>query len=267
MCRQLNVSKQGYYEWRKRRPSRTKLRHEYLQEQIRRIYDEHKGRYGSPRIAQQLYDEGIETSKRVVALLMREAGLCAKGFQRRTASYGKGKSIEEAIKENLLKRQFDQDQVDAIWVTDITYIPCSDGRLYLCTYIDLTTRIPRCFDLSSSMKKEIVLRPIERYTEKLPDVIHSDRGSQYRSHRFRELLEEKHVLHSMSEPATPVDNAVVESFFKSIKRELVYPNRHKTKSEMKVLIQDYLLDYYPNRRIHTKFMMTPGKYEDQLAGI
>ena len=134
----------------------------------------------------------METNKRVVARLMREAGLCAKGFHRRTASYGKGQSIEEAIKENFLKRQFDQDGIDAIRATDVTFIPCSDGRLYLCPYIDLTTRIPRCFELSTSMKQEIVLRPTESYTKKLPDVIHSDRGSQYRSHRFRELLEQKH---------------------------------------------------------------------------
>ena len=261
MCRHLNVSKQGYYEWRRRKPSRTKLRHEYLKEQIRRIYYEHKGRYGSPRIAQQLYDEGIETNKRVVAWLMREIGLCAKGFHRRSTSYGQGKSIEEMIKENLVKRQFNQDDIDAVWVTDITYISCSDGRLYLSTYIDLATRIPRCFAISTSMKKEIVLRPLEQYRKTLPGVIHSDRKSQYRSHRYCDLLEEKQILHSMSQPGTPVDNAVVESFFKSIKRERVHPNMHKTKVEMRVLIQDYLLDYYVHKRIHTKFIMTPHKHE------
>ncbi len=192
---------------------------------------------------------------------MREIGLCAKEFHRHSTSYGQDKSIEEVIKENFLKRQFDQDDIDAIWVTDITYIACSDGRLYLSTYIDLATRIPRCFAISTSMKKEIVLRPLEQYRKTLPGVIHSDRKSQYRSHRYRDLLKEKQILHSMSQPGTPVDNAVVESFFKSIKRERVHPNMHKTKVEMRVLIQDYLLDYYVHKRIHTKFIMTPHKHE------
>lgn len=261
MCRILNVSGQGYYLWRNRRPSRTQLRHNFLKENIKRVFYEHKGRYGSPRIAQQLYDEGIETNKRVVAVLMREMNLCAKGFHRRKSSYGRGKAIEEIVKENLLNRQFEQSQIDAVWVTDITYIPCNDGRLYLSTYIDLATRIPRCYMVDSHMKKEIVVRPLQIYKGEFPTVIHSDRGSQYRSLSYQELLTDHHITHSMSQPGTPVDNAVIESFHRSIKRELIEPNKHKSKIEMKVLIQDYLEDYYPNKRIHTKFMMTPRQFE------
>lgn len=264
MCSLLSVSRGGYYEWLKRKPSQTKLRHEFLSKEIKRIYHEHKGRYGSPRIALQLYEEGIETNKRVVAVLMRKMRLCAKGYHRRKPSYGQPKPIEAAIKENLLNRQFNQDIVDAIWVTDITYISCLDGRLYLSTYIDLTTRIPRCFSIENHMKKSIVIDPLVDYKGKYPDFIHSDRGSQYRSYAFQEVLEKHGIVHSMSEPGTPVDNAVVESYHRTIKRELIYPNKHKSKAEMKVLIIDYLTDYYPDKRIHTKLKMTPKKFEESL---
>lgn len=102
MCRLLSVTRQGYYDWIQRKPSQRSLRHQFLEKEIKRVYDEHKGRYGSPRIALQLYEEGIETNKRVVAELMRKMGLCAKGYHRRKSSYGHPKPIETAIKENSL---------------------------------------------------------------------------------------------------------------------------------------------------------------------
>lgn len=117
------------------------------------------------------------------------------------------------------------------------------------------------------MKKRIVISPLEMYQGNKPQIIHSDRGSQYRSHEYRDLLEKEQIIHSMSEPGTPVDNAVIESFHKSIKRELVYPNKHRTKSEMRILIQDYLMDYYVDKRIHTKFNMILGKYEQLLGQV
>lgn len=125
------------------------------------------------------------------------------------------------------------------------------------------------FELISSLilKIHIVIDPLLQYDGKLPTIIHGDRGSQYTSHRYQELLESKEIQHSMSAPGTPVDNAVIESFHKSIKRELIYPNRHKTKAEMKVLITKYISDYYIHERIHTKFMMTPHKYEQQISHV
>lgn len=264
MCQLLSITRQGYYEWVKRKPSQTKLRHQFLEKEIKRVYEENKGRYGSPRIALQLYEEGIETNKRVVAVLMRKNGLCAKGYHRRKPSYGLPKPIETAFKENLLNRQFNQEAINAIWVTDITYITCTYGRIYLSTFIDLTTRIPRCFKIAQHMKKSIVLDPLHHFKGSFPNMIHSDRGSQYRSLAFQDFLEKKPIIHSMSEPGTPVDNAVIESFHRSIKRELIIPNKHKSMAEMKVIIHEFLSDYYPNKRIHTKFNMTPKQFENNL---
>lgn len=217
-----------------------------------------------PQELLQLYEEGIETNKRVVAVLMRKMGLCARGYHRRKPSYGQPKPIETAAKDNLLNREFNQERIDEIWVTDITYISCSDGHLYLSTYIDLTTRIPRCFVVERHMRKSIVLNPLTSYPGRLPKMIHSDRGSQYRSYDYQELLEEYFITHSMSEPGTPVDNAVIESYHRSIKRELIIPNKHKTMAEMRVLIHNYLIDYYSDKRIHSKLKMTPRKYEEIL---
>lgn len=248
----------------KRPPSELSRRHEYLKIEIRRIFERHQGRYGSPRVVLALLEEGIDTNIRVVAKLMREMHLCAEGYHRRKKSYGQNKAIEDVIRDNLLNREFDQAIIDRVWVTDITYIQCKDGRLYLSTYIDLTTRIPRCFKVHANMKKHIVIDPIRNYKGSLPEIIHSDRGSQYRSYDYRDLLESKRITHSMSEPGTPVDNAVIESYHKSIKRELIYPNKNKTKAEIKVLIHEYLTNYYVNQRIHTKFKMTPAQYESQI---
>ncbi len=250
--------------WIKRKPSNRALIHEYLSNEIKRVFYEHKGRYGSPRIALHLYDEGIETNKRVVAMLMRKMNLCAKWYTKRKSTYGKTKEFQLIIKENLLNREFDQEVIDKIWVTDITYIHCSDGMIYLSTYIDLTTRIPRCYAIYNHMKKSIVIDPLVNYKSDLPEMIHSDQGSQYRSYAYRDLLNKHEIQHSMSKAGTPVDNAVIESFHKSIKRELIIPNKGKTKAEMKMLICDYLDNYYSKKRIHTKLGMTPLKYEAKL---
>ena len=220
------------------------LRHDYLKSEIQKCtFEEHKGRFGSPRIFLALLREGIKTNIRVVAELMRDMKLCSKGYIRRKKSYGQNKSIEDVVKENLLNRVFNQTMIDRVWVTDITYIQCKDGRLYLSTYIDLTTRIPRCFKIHTNMKIHIVIDPIKSYNDLLPSIIHSDQCSQYKSYDYRDLLESKGISHSMSEPVTLVDNAVIESYHKSIKRELIYPNKNK--------------HYCIKQRIYTKFKMTP----------
>jgi putative transposase len=112
------------------------------------------------------------------------------------------------IRENILNRAFDQDVMDTVRVTNITYIPCIDGSLYRSTYIDLATRIPRTFKVAPNMRKHLVINPLLKYSGKMPDAIHSDRGSQYRSYDYRDLLKENNIVHCMSEPGTPVNNRV-----------------------------------------------------------
>lgn len=257
----------GYYNYRQHQPSKTALHHEWLTVQIKRIFDQHKGRYGSPRIALQLYDEGIETNKRVVAMLMQRAGLVGVyGRQRRKKQHLRIK--ENVLHENLLNRDFQCLQPNAIFVSDITYVRCSDGMLYLTLYLDLATRFPKEYAITENMKKTCVVEPLNRLISagyaQAGTIIHSDQGSQYRSFAMASLCETHGLRQSMSRPGRPIDNAVAEAFFKTLKMEVVYPNRHLTKAKMGVILCNYLDRYYPEERIHTSLGMSPKQYEQRL---
>ena len=262
----MTVLRQGYYAWINRKPSQRELKHQFLEGEIERVFKEHKGRYGSPRITLQLYEEGIETNKRVVAVLMRKMGLCAKGYHRRKASYGLSKNIETAVKENLLNREFNQETIDTIWVTDITYISCSDGRLYLSTYIDLTTRIPRCFAIEVHMKKEIVMQPLKDYRGILPKMIHSDNGAEFINtsaiskelSQFELTLEKLGIKHVRTQPYSPWQNGKVERSHR-LDNDRIYSSAiFKSEKHIKKRVSRYNSRY---NNIHTKVLgfMSPNE--------
>lgn len=257
----------GYYLYRRRQPSKRSLRHDWLTIQIKRVFEKHKGRYGSPRIALTLYNEGIETNKRVVAMLMQRAGLVSVyGRQRRQKQRLRFK--EDMLRQNLLNRDFNCQQANTVFVSDITYIRCHDGMLYLTLYLDLATRFPKAYGITGSMKMACVIDPLKQlinagYAQR-GTIIHSDQGSQYRSYAMANLCEAHGLIQSMSRPGRPIDNAVAEAFFKTLKMEVIYPNRHLTKAKMMVLLGDYLDRYYPEERIHTSLGMTPKQYEQRL---
>ncbi|MFV0424224.1 MAG: IS3 family transposase [Bacilli bacterium] len=261
LCKLLNVSRAGYYEFQTRRKSKTQIKREYIESQVIRVYKEHKGRYGSPRIANQLYEEGIETNKRVVAELMAKNSLVAITHKRKKNN--NSNKFEEAVRENSLNRIFNQKDINNVWCGDITYVRCSDGTLYVSTYVDLGSRMDVSYDVRSNMKKELVLKSLEETFagKRFPKMIHTDGGSQYRSYKFKELMEKYGISHSMSAPGTPIDNAVIESFFNTLKKELIYPNKGKTMAQMRILIKGYMEEYYPKKRHHTTIGMTPEKYE------
>lgn len=257
----------GYYNYCKRIPSEKTLRHEWLTTEIKRIFEQHKGRYGSPRIALQLYSEGIETNKRVVAMLMQRAGLVSIYSYKRRRKQHLG-SKEGVLHMNLLNRNFFTLNPNSIFVTDITYIRCIDGMLYLTLYLDLASRSPKSYSLTENMKKNCVIEPLKHLVKKgyakQGTIIHSDQGSQYRSYEMAAICTKHGLKQSMSRPGKPVDNAIAESFFKTLKTEVVNPNRHLTKAEMNVMLRNYLDRYYPIERIHTAFGMSPNDYEQKL---
>ncbi len=235
-----------------------------ITKEVIRVFKEHKGRYGSPRIALQLFNEGIETNKRVVAEIMRDNNLIAVGY-RRKRKYRDQKTLDDYVRENLLNREFYAKSKGKILCSDITYIPHKTGMLYLSVYIDIYSRNLVCYKLSTNMKSALVTEELENYlrvnsTEDM--IIHTDRGSQYTSKEFRNLLEEYSVVHSMSRPGNPYDNAVCESFFSNFKKEVVYPNRNKSKHFLISEMIDYLEDYYPNKRYHSTLGMTPLQFEE-----
>ncbi len=199
-------------------------------------------------------------------MLMQRAGLISIYSRNRKKNRTSKKGI---TKENLLKRNFKSTTAGEIFVTDITYVPCSDGVMYLTIYLDLAVRKPRTFGITNHMRKECVTDPLKKLIAKgftcEGSIVHSDQGSQYRSFAFAGICEEHGLMQSMSPPGSPIDNAVAESFFNTVKTEVVKPNRHLTKAQMEVVLRNYLEDYYPEERIHTTLGMTPNAYEQWLV--
>lgn len=199
---------------------------------------------------------------------MRNVGLCAITHRRKKKS-PQIKTIEHYVEANILNRAFGGKHINQVWIEDITYIPCKAGTLYLSMFIDIASKMPRGYVIANHMKANIVVTALKqglnqiKYTERM--IVHTDRGSQYRSDEFVHLISKNKLIHSMSRPGNPIDNAVMESFFKTLKTELIYPNKHQTKAHMKVLIEDYLFNYYPKERYHTSFGMTPYDYEFHYA--
>ncbi len=198
---------------------------------------------------------------------MQRAGLVS-GYSRKRRKRQAHQTKEGGLHDNLLKRDFNSPMPGMIFVTDITYVPCSDGKLYLTAYLDLATRTPKSYGITNHIRKSGVIEPLERLIRQgdILDgaILRGDQGSQYRSYAFAELCGNSHLKQSMSAAGKPIDNAVAEAFFKTIKTEVIKPNCHLTKAQMEVVLRNYLDDYYPERRIHTTLGITPLQYEQQL---
>lgn len=257
MCQVLQVSRSGYYKWLTGKPSRRMLFNELLIKNIQQIYRANKGRYGSPRIAKELQMQGIKASVHLVAKLMRKEKLRSivrKRFKQTTDSKHK-----YPVVENKLMQQFTVKEKNEVWVSDITYISTAQGWLYLTTVIDLLDRKVIGWALSHNMtakdtsiaafKMALQNRPITNANQKL--IFHSDRGIQYACEEFvAELSHYKTIVRSMSRKGNCWDNAVAESFFKTLKVELVYQNKYETKQQAALSVFEYIETFYNTRRRH-----------------
>ena len=223
MCRVLGVSESGFYAWRKRPPCQRKREDAHLTDEIRQEFHTHRGRYGSPRLHAELRDQGRSISRKRVARLMREAGLCAKRKRRRVLTTRR--DITHPVAPNTLNRDFTAPEPNTKWVSDITYIPTTQGWLSLAVTLDLYSRIVVGWSMSTSCDDELVghaLRmALARRCPKAGLLHHSDRGSQYTSRAYRLILEQAEILVSMSRKGNCWDNAAMESFFGSLKEECV----------------------------------------------
>lgn len=257
MCQVLQVSRSGYYKWLLSKPSKRALLNELLIKNIQQIYSVNKGRYGSPRIAKELQMQGMRASVHLVAKLMRKEKLRSivrKRFKQTTNSKHK-----YPVVENRLMQQFTVKEKNEVWVSDITYISTVQGWLYLTTVIDLLDRKVIGWALSHNMtakdtsiaafKMALQNRPITNANQKL--MFHSDRGIQYACGEFvAELAACKTIVRSMSRKGNCWDNAVAESFFKTLKVELVYQNKYETKQQAALSIFEYIETFYNTRRRH-----------------
>jgi transposase InsO family protein len=266
MCRVLEVSRSGYYRWLKSKPSRRELDNRQLDAQIREIYDNSKGRYGSPKIQKELDDRGRKVSKNRVARRMSKAGLRSKIRRKYRVTTDSRHNLPVA--PNLLERDFTTQFPDRAWVSDITYLNTRSGWLYLTVIIDLFSRMVVGWALSSSLSHEMVVTALKRAIRRRRPgkglIFHSDRGVQYACADFRKELAKHEFIQSMSRKADCWDNAVAESFFGILKTELVYHERYEGHQDALHSIFEYIEVFYNRQRRHSTLdYLCPAEYEKQ----
>lgn len=262
----LGVSSSGYYDWLSRSPSSREQANKILDEQIKVIYMENKQRYGSPRITRVLQAQTISCSHTRVERRMRHMGL--KALAKRKFKVTTDSAHNKPVFDNVLNRNFSASNVNEKWVGDISYVKTDEGWLYLAVIIDLYSRAVIGWSMSRRMKKDLVCDALMMalFKRKLPKkvIVHSDRGSQYCSQKYRNIIKQNQLIGSMSRRGNCWDNAIAESFFHSLKTELVHVNHYKTRREASQSIFQYIEGYYNQKRIHSSIdYKTP--FEVELA--
>jgi putative transposase len=267
MAKVLKVRRSGFYAWCKRVPSSRKLAETELVAQLRHIQTEMKHRYGSPRLTRELAARGTQVGHNRVARLIAKHGLYAvrKKQFRITTKSSKG----QWVAENLLDRQFSVAAPNAAWVSDITYIATAEGWLYLAIVLDLCSRRVVGWSMGARIDAQLVLEALMMaLTRRQPPrglIFHSDRGCQYASRMFRKATARWAIRQSMSRKGNCWDNACAESFFKTLKVELIGKYIYASRSEAKSAIFEYVEVFYNRKRLHSTLdYHSPADYEQRL---
>jgi len=268
MCRVLTVSRSGYYEWRDRSPSTRQQANVRLAAHVHRIYVEHKGRAGSPRITRQLRDEGHSAGRHRVARVMCAERLRAKAARKYKATTNSNHGLPVA--PNLLEQDFSATLPNQKWVSDITYIPTDEGWLYLAVVLDLYSRLVVGWAMSERMTSKLVCEALTMglWRRKMPKgvIVHSDRGSQYCSAEYQRLLNDHKLICSMSKKGDCYDNAAMESWNHSLKVEAIHGERFITRDAAKAHVFEYIEVYYNRKRLHSRLgYLSPETYEARKA--
>jgi putative transposase len=267
LCDALGVSRSGYYAWLARKPSDAEVRREELTEEVKPIHAQVKARYGSPRIHAELVDRGYECSVNFVAQVMRDAGIAAKTKRKFRQTTDSNHTLPVA--PNVLDRDFNPAEPNTSWVADVTYIPTREGWLYLAVVEDLFSRRVVGWSMDATMTSRLVVDALEmalaarlQGSSSSALVAHSDRGSQYASEHYQRRLSEEGIECSMSRRGNCWDNAAMESFFASLKKELVHDEDYATREEAKASIFEYIEAFYNRVRRHSALgYVAPEKYE------
>lgn len=264
LCDTLAVSPAGYYAWRQRFPSARQQRHDALVVEIRTIHAEVKARYGSPRIHAELVARGHDCCVNTVAKLMHDHGIAAKTARKFRCTTDSSHALPVA--DNLLDRQFNPAAANEAWVADITYIPTREGWLYLAAVEDLYSRRVVGWSMADHLESRLVVDALEMAVQRrLPGeglLAHSDRGSQYASEHYQLLLGRHGITCSMSRRADCWDNAPMESFFASLKKELVHGADFATRAVARAAIFEYIEVFYNSQRRHSSLgYASPVEYE------
>jgi transposase InsO family protein len=266
-CRVLNVSRAGYYAWRDRPPAGRQSRRAELVERIGRICDDSHGTYGSPRVTAELKEDGVSVCENTVAKYMREEGLCVKP-RKRFVPRTTDSDHPHPIAPNVLGRDFQATAPDRKWACDLSYVWTDEGWLYLSVVIDLFSRKVVGWSMTDHMRAEGVADALGMAIGRRgpgEDLLHhSDRGVQYACGLYRELLDRHGIACSMSRPGNCYDNAVVESFFGTLKTELVHRCRYRTRDEARASVFEWIECWYNRRRRHSSLgYLSPEAFEAQ----
>lgn len=268
LCRVLEVTRQGYYAYESRPESPRMANDRALQAQVQEAFERSEKRYGSPRVLRTLRRDGHAASKRRVERAMRAMGLYAR--QPRRWRVTTRANPTHPTESNVLNREFTATRPNERWVTDITYVWTNEGWCYLAAILDLFSRSVVGWALSSCLSTDLPLRALEMALRRRRPgaglLHHSDRGSQYTSHEYRRTLASYGIAVSMSRTGNCWDNAVAESFFATIKKELVHGCAWRSRLELRQALFEYIETFYNRRRLHSSLdYRTPAEIEDLYA--
>lgn len=270
MCNMFSIERSGYYAWAKRKPSKRKLLNEELDKKIMAAFNTHKGRYGVQRIAEELRDNGEICSKNRVSKRMKYLGLQAKAKKKFKVTTDSKHKLPVA--KNLLNRDFSTTAPNQKWVGDISYVWTEEGWMYLAVVIDLYSRAVIGWSIQPTMSRQLVIDALMMalWRRGFPKglIFHSDRGSQYCSKEYQKMLKVYGIICSMSRKGNCWDNAIAESFFHSIKVELVYAEKYATRKIAKQSIFEYIEVYYNRIRRHSALgSKAPEVFENQYKNV
>jgi putative transposase len=264
MCRQLGVSRAGFYAWKRRPESERQKADRALAAEVAAVHQRSRGTYGSPRVHAELRARGHRVSRKRVARLMSQQELAARGrrrFVRTTDS-----RHAQPVAPNLLERDFSPGQPNSSWATDITYVWTRQGWLYLAVVLDLFSRLVVGWAMGEHIDRHLVLRALDMALKgRQPPrglVHHSDRGSQYASDDYQQALASRGIQCSMSRKGNCWDNAVAESFFSSLKMELVHDADFATREQARAALFEYIEVFYNRQRRHSSLgYLSPVDFE------
>ena len=266
MCKTYVVSRSGYFAWVKRPEGIRRIENSRLKQTIKEIFDEFKGLYGAPRIQRELHKKGIKISRKRVAVIMKRAGLKARHKRRFRITTDSKHNFR--VEQNLLNRDFSAGLPNMTWLSDISYIRTDEGWLYLAATMDLYSRKIIGWSMDRRITRRLAIDALEmavkRRTPPKGLLHHSDRGSQYASDDFRKLLKKNGMICSMSRKGDCWDNAPMESFFHTLKTELIYRCRFRTKEQARRAIFEYIEIFYNRKRLHSSLgYLSPEEFEVQ----
>jgi transposase InsO family protein len=267
MCRLLAVSRSGYYEWLQHPPGTPTEAEQQVEAKVQQYFAQGRGTYGTRRIKHLLGQEGLQVSRRRIGRILAQAGLRCKTRRKFKAPTTAGQA--QTVAPNQLNREFTVREPDTIYVGDITYLPTGEGWLYLAVVLDLCSRAVVGWSMANHMRAELVNQALSMaLCQRHPAaglIMHTDRGSQYGAESYRQLLDRHGIQPSMSRKGNCWDNAVAESFFHTLKTELVYMEDFHTHEQAQTAVFEYIEVFYNRQRCHSaNGYLAPLAYEQAL---